>query len=246
MKTGRFAFLYTAIKNKEDAETVLSAMSVFWYIAGIIMALICLTISLSTKEEVSLLFPVILISAGYLLSHRKTRVLSSFILVYSLALNGIVIWSFNRVSIADFTHGLRSIFNNPYPVAAALYLLSYCLIILLLALCSWAACRSFMATFIYHKEIESKIFWRNIIFVYVFVFAFPYFVPLPYLFSEIPWQHIKYTDTYLYLKGKIFFPTALQFSAIISFTVLTKFFPLVCRGTNIHNRLESLYKTYFE
>jgi len=241
-KTGRFAFLYTSIKNKEDAVTILSAMSLFWYIAGIILTFVLLVISLSTKEEISLLFPITLISAGYLLSHRKSRVLASFILVYSIALNGMVIWSFSRLSIIDFTHGLNSVVGNSYLLATILYLLSHSLVILLLALCSWAACRSFMATFIYHKEIESKVFWRNIIFVYIFIFAFPYFVQLPYLFSEMSWQHIKYTDTYLYLKEKIFFPTALQFAAIISFAVMTKIFPLVRTGTNIHNRLESLYK----
>jgi hypothetical protein len=199
-------------------------------------------VSILTKEEISILFPMILVSAGYLLSRRKSRVLSSFILVYSLALNGVAIWFFSKATIIDFTHGISSVFYNPHLIATILFFLSYSLIIFLLTLCSWAAGRSFMATFVYHKKIGSQIFWRNIFLVCCFVFVLPYFVPSPYLFSEIPWQHIKYVDIYKYFKENLFFANGAQLISIISLIFWTKYFPLVRTNTNIPNRLDSLYK----
>ena len=241
-QTVHLASFYSPIQNEKDAETILSDMSIFWYVIGIVLIFIFLTVSILTKEVTSILFPIILVSAGYLLSRRKSRVLSSFILVYSLALNGVAVWFFSRSTIADFTHGISSNFYNPHLIATILFFLSCSLIILLLALCSWAAGRSFMATFVYHKKIGSQIFWRNIFLVSCFVFVLPYLVPSPYLFSEIPWQHKKYVDIYKYFKENLFFANGTQLISIISLIFWTKYFPLVNTSTNISNRLESLYK----
>ena len=175
-QTVHLASFYSPIQNEKDAETILSDMSIFWYVIGIVLIFIFLTVSILTKEVTSILFPIILVSAGYLLSRRKSRGLSSFILVYSLALNGVAVWFFSRSTIADFTHGISSNFYNPHLITTILFFLSCSLIILLLALCSWAAGRSFMATFVYHKKIGSQIFWRNIFLVCGFVFVLPYFV----------------------------------------------------------------------
>lgn len=229
-QTGRLASFYTAICNEKDAERVLSDLSIFWYAYGVILIAILLIITILTKEKVSLYFPIILLFAGYFLSGRKSRVLSSFILFYSLGLIGFVIWFFTGLTTAYFPLGLCS-----------------SLVIIVLTLCSWSACRSVMATFIYHKKTGSQIFLRNIFLACGFVLVLPLVVPLPYAFSEIPWQHINHADTYKYFTEELLIYTVSALIALIIFIILTHYLPLVdwtnanSANIKIQKRFASLY-----
>jgi len=228
-QTGRLASFYTAIRNEDDAKTVLSDLSIFWYAYGIVLITTLIMVSMLTKEKVSLYFPIILLFAGFFLSCRKSRVLSSFILFYSLALIGFVIWFFTGSTSVNYTLGLSS-----------------SLVIIVLMLCSWSAYRSVKATFIYHKIIGSQIFIRNIFLACGFVLVLPLVVPLPYAFSEIPWQHIHYTDTYKYFVEEMSVYIVTAVIAFILFAILTHNFPLVYwsreNADQIQQRMASLYK----
>lgn len=224
---GRLASFYTAIRNKEDSETVLSDLSIFWYAYGIILIAILIMVAILTKEKVFFHFPVILLFAGYFLAHRKSRIFSSFIIFYSSALIGFVIWFIAQSATANL----------------ALWLCSL-LVIIVLTLCTWSAYRSAKAAFVYHKKKGSEIFIRNILFAGGFVLALPLVVPLPYAFSEIPWQHINYADAYKYFTEEVSFYAVTTILAIIAFAILTHYFPLV-HGPNevdkIKQRLSSLF-----
>ena len=245
-QTGRLASFYIPIRDEKDAERVLSDLSIFWYAFGIILIIILLLVAMLTKEEVSLLFSLALVSAGYLLSRRKSRVLSSFILVYSLALIGFAIWVVSGSTSADFMRGLSSDSYNSHLIAAILFFSSYSLIILLLALCSWAAFRGVIATFVYHKKIGSQIFGRNILIVCGVAVVSLFLAPMIYLFSEMPWQHKNYVDIYKYFAEELVVCTVPALIAIILLIILTKYFPLVRWTTTdaqntIQKRLASLY-----
>ena len=226
-QTGRLASFYNAICNEEDAKRVLSDLSIFWYAYSIILIASLLMVTIFTKEKVSFYFPIILLFSGFFLSRRKSRVLSSFILFYSLVLIGFVIWFFSGSTSANYTLELSS-----------------SLVIIVLMLCSWSAYRSAKAAFVYHKKIGSQIFIRNIFFASGFVLVLPLVVPLPYAFSEIPWQHINYTDTYKYFTEEVSAYAVTTILAAIAFAILTHYFPLV-HGPNevdkIKQRLSSLF-----
>ncbi|MHB8131667.1 MAG: hypothetical protein ACYDEX_22025 [Mobilitalea sp.] len=225
-QTGRLTSFYTEICNENDAERVLSDLSIFWYAYSVILIAILLTITILTKEKVSFYFPVILLFAGYFLSRRKSRILSSFILFYSSALIGFVIWFIVESATANLTFGLSSS------------------LLIILTLCLWSAYRSAKAAFVYHKKIGSQIFIRNIFYVGSFVLVLPLVVPLPYAFSEIPWQHINYADAYKYFTEEVSVYAVTTILAAIAFAILTHYFPLV-HGPNkvdkTKQRLSSLF-----
>lgn len=228
-QTGRLTSFYKSISNEEDAKRVLSDLSIFWYAYGIILIASLLMVTIFTKEKVSFYFPIILLFSGFFLSRRKSRVLSSFILFYSSALIGFVIWYFSGSTSVNYTLGLILL-----------------LVIVVLIMCSLSAYRSVKAAFIYHNKIGSQIFMRNIFLACGFVLVLPLVVPLPYVFSEIPWQHIQYTDIYKYFVEEMSVYIITAVIAVILFAILTHYFPLVywsrANVNQIQQRMASLYK----
>jgi len=243
----RLTSFYTPIRDKKDAERVLSDLSVFWYAFGIILIIISLTIAILTSLQVFLSFPVILLFTGFFLSRRKSRLIPLFILFYSLVLIGFTVWYFINTAITDFNSGLLSTLDNPLVGIKTLVFVLPSLLVALLILCSWIAFRSINATFVYHKKMGSQPFWRNISFALVYAFLLPWFAPMTYLFTELPWRYKKFTNIYEYFTGELFIYTVSAIVSIGLFVILTRFFPLVrWTGTqnenvNTRSRLSSLY-----
>ncbi len=145
----RFASLYTPILNKKDAEIVLSDLSIFWYFFAVFLSIFAVVhITASEKAEafdyISPIIPLIVyLFAGYFMPRRKSRVLSIVILVFSTYVAVVAIWYFLYLKPPSFGLWLITIAPN----------LILLLIPLLAVLCTWAAYRSTIATFVYNRHL---------------------------------------------------------------------------------------------
>jgi hypothetical protein len=140
----RLASFYTPILNEKDAERVLSDLSIFWYafaILGTIVGIINIIHAISIKKISNFILPIIFLFTGYFLPRRKSRVLSIFILIYFAVVAVAAVWYFLYVHPPEVGLWLVTIVSS-----------LTLLIPLLAVLCTWAAYRSTMATFIYHRH----------------------------------------------------------------------------------------------
>ena len=140
----RMASLYKPILNEKDAESVLSDLAIFWYVLGIVLLILSIILSIVTKkQEVSLLFPIIFLLAGYLLPRTKSRTISLAVLLCTVLIMAVAIWVFLIINPPKFSLWLAAICAG----------LNSFLVIFITVLGTWAAYRSAIATFVYHRHL---------------------------------------------------------------------------------------------
>jgi len=137
--------LYTPILNEKDAEKVLSDLSILWYAFAILLGALVVG-SIIFRKGPAGHYPILTICVyvltGYYLPLRKSRVLSIVILAQSIWVAAYALWFF--------------LYLHPPSFSLSLLKNIITLIVLLIPLwavsCAWAAYRTTMATFIYHRH----------------------------------------------------------------------------------------------
>ena len=154
-------WLFEPIKNESDAIQVLGSISKLWYFMSVLYGIIGLVLIVINKLSGAFIFDVLIcLYGGYYLLNQKSRTFAIFLFSYALLITILTIMS----NIGVYTEGMG---GKNIILALSMVAMGY---------------RGVWATYVYHRSVNSKISWKNVLIVFFIIVLLSVILLLAFMF----------------------------------------------------------------